>query len=286
MTLKRRNAPKAARRSSSVAGKETKVALFKRERDEVLEQQRATSEVLRIISSSPGKLEPVFQTMLANAVRICDAKFGILHLYEEGGFRLGAAYNPPLAWAEARKRDPVLRPGPLMPLGRVAATKRLVQISDLAEDAAYMRGATTNLAVLAGARTLLIIPMLKGDQLIGVISIYRQEVQSFADKQIELVQNFAAQAVIAIENTRLLNELRQSLEQQTAMAAVLRVISSSPGDLKPVFDAILENAVKLCDAQLGNLFLYDGVSFQTAAMRNAPQVYLDYQQQRRSFQPP
>ena len=259
---------------------------------ESLGQQTATADVLRVISSSLGELEPVFQALLEKAVRICDAKFGILHRYEDGGFRLGAAYNPPRAWVEARQRDPVLRPGPLMPLGRVAATKQLVQIADLTEDAAYMAGATTNLVVLAGARTLLIIPMLKGDQLIGVISIYRQEVRPFTEKQVKLIQNFAAQAVIAIENARLLNELHQrtadlseSLEQQTATSEVLKVISSSPGDLEPVFETILENATRICEAKFANLYLFDGKNFHFRAEVGTPPALAEFQRQRGPFQP-
>jgi class 3 adenylate cyclase/putative methionine-R-sulfoxide reductase with GAF domain len=276
--LKRGNAPKAARnRGASIAGQETVVARLTRERDEALEQLSATSEVLKVISSTPGELKPVFQEVLESAVRICEAKFAHLQLYEDGAFRIGAMYNTPAAFAEARERQPVIRPSAVSPLGRVAATKLLLHIIDYAEEPTYKQRApnAVRLVELAGARTLLVVPMLIENTLIGTISIYRQEVRPFTDKQIELVKNFAAQAVIAIENTRLLNELRQSLEQQTATAEVLRVISSSPGELEPVFQALLENATKLCEAKFGLLHLYENEAFQLGAIHNAPPAFAE-----------
>ena len=252
---------------------------------EALEQQTATSDVLRVISSSPGDLEPVFSAILENGTRICEANFGILQLYEDGAYRMGAMYNTPPALAEARQREPVVRYSPLSPLALVAATKQLVHIADLAEHAAYAQrdAGAVRMVELGGARTLLEVPMLKEEELIGVVSIYRQEVHPFTDKQIELVKNFAAQAVIAIENTRLLNELRQrtadlteSLEQQTATSEVLRVISSSPGELEPVFQAMLANAVRICDAKFGNLILREGEGLRIGATYGAPPAYVDF----------
>ena len=301
VTPKRRNAPKVARHHSPSASQETEVARLTRERDEAferlseaVEQQTATSEVLRVISSSPGELQLVFQAILENAIRLCEARFGSLYLYGKDGLTLVATHDAPPAFVEARGRAPI-QPSPHTALGRVICTKRTAQVEDSTKTRAYLEGnqAAIDAVKLAGMRTVVAVPMLKDEALVGVIAIYRQEVRPFTDKHIELVQNFAAQAVIAIENTRLLNELRQrttdlseSLEQQTATSEVLRVISSSQGELEPVFSALLENAVRLCDANFGNLFLYDGASFQTAAMRNAPKAYVDYQRERGSFKPP
>jgi signal transduction histidine kinase len=224
-----------------------------------------------VISSSPGELEPVFQALLANAVRLCDAKFGTLNLYDGESFRAGALHNVPPAYADIR-RGVLIRPDPRSSLGRVARTRQADHINDLRMSEPYLEGnpAVRSLADLGGARTLVTVPMLKENVLTGVIGIYRQEVRPFTDKQIELVKNFAAQAVIAIENTRLLNELRESLQQQTATSEVLQVISSSPGELKPVFDAMLANATRICEANFGNMYLRDGETFQLAAAHNTP----------------
>ncbi len=246
-----------------------------RELTESLEQQTATADVLRIISSSPGELEPVFKTMLENATRICEANFGTMQSYESQAFRITAMHNVPPEFAELREREPVFRPSPQSGIGRVVATKQMVHISDYAEDTAYKHRdrAAVILVELAGARTLLVIPMLKENELIGAISIYRKDVRPFTEKQIELVKNFAAQAVIAIENTRLLNELRQrtddlseSLEQQEATSEVLQSMSNSTGELAPVFESMLRNATRICGTKVGNLFLRDGSGFRAVAV--------------------
>src|SRR5580658_895840 len=269
----KRGAADAVRpRGSAAAGADSEVERLTRQLNEALEQQTATSEVLGVISSSPGDLEPVFQAIMANATRICEAKFGILQLHENGRFRNAAMFNPPPALAEYRHREPVIRASPQSAIGRVAATKQLVHIVDYAADPAYKQGdpAAVNLVERAGARTVLLVPMLKDGEHVGNLNVYRQEVRPFTDKQSALVQNFAAQAVIAIENTRLLNELRQSLQQQTATADVLRVISSSPGNLAPVFQAMLANATRICEAAFGSMLLREGDEYRRVALHNAP----------------
>jgi GAF domain-containing protein len=243
---------------------------------ESLQQQTATAEVLSVISSSPGELEPVFQAMLENATRICEAKFGTLWLREGDAFRAVALHNAPPAYAEARRRELRLRPPPDTALGRAASTKQVVQIDDITTqvyDPDWLAAIE-----LGNYRTVVCVPMLKDDELIGAISIFRQEVRRFADKQVDLLRNFAAQAVIAIENTRLLNELRASLQQQTATSEVLRVISSSPGDLLPVFEAILENATRICGAKFGNLFLREGNAYRAVAIHGPPTGYVEWYQ--------
>jgi GAF domain-containing protein len=228
---------------------------------ESLEQQTATSEVLGVIGRSPGELEPVFQAMLENAVRICEAKFGHIYRWNGDVLSLAATYNTPPAY-EALRRAPH-RPGSRSPTARVVTTKTIVHVIDMKAEESYKERdpRIVEAVELAGMRTYLGVPMLKENELIGVLALYRNEVRPFTDKQIELLQNFAAQAVIAIENARLLNELRQrtndlteSLEQQTATADVLRIISSSPGELKPVFQAMLDSATRICEAKFGTLF--------------------------------
>jgi len=250
---------------------------------EALEQQAATAEVLRIISSSPGELEPVFQAMLANAVRICQAKCGSLYQIVDGVPRIVSKIGWPAALADYIKRGPH-RPslkgaGPQTAVGRVVQSRQTVHIADYRTDQSYLdRDPMTVAAIeLAGIRTLVVVPMLRESELVGAIVIYRQEVRPFTDKQIDLLKNFAAQAVIAIENARLLNELRQrtddltrSLEQQTATAEVLMAINSSAGELAPVFDAMLEKAVTLCEAAFGGFWTYDGELMHATAMRGVP----------------
>jgi signal transduction histidine kinase len=191
---------------------------------ESLEQQTATSEVLRVISSSPGDLQPVFTTMLENAARICEAKFGTMLLTEGDKFRTAATHGAPQAWAERRNRESVFSPGPSNNIIRATRSKKARHIPDLRLDQSYIERepAAVALAEIGGARTLLVVPMLKDDVVIGVIGIYRQEVRPFNDKQIALVTNFAAQAVIAIENTRLLSELRQRTDDLTQSLNELR----------------------------------------------------------------
>ena len=292
------NRPKARKapttQVSSAADLQEHLDRRTRERDEALEQLTATSDVLKVISSSPGELEPVFEAMLANAVRICEAKFGTLYRTEGDSVRCVAMHGVPKVFAEERCRVPVIRPAPTTTLARALATKRPVQTADVRDYPDTPSGYTDGtLAKLAGARTLLAVPMLTDVELVGAIIIYRQEVRPFTDKQIELVKSFAAQAVIAIENTRLLNELRQrtddlteSLEQQTATSEVLRVISSSPGELEPVFQAMLENARRICEAEFGVLYRCEGDALRAVAMHGAPQAFVEERRRNPLIRPP
>ena len=267
--LKSRSAPKVSRNPSAANAYE-KIALLERRLNEALEQQTATSEVLKVISSSRGELAPAFEAMLENAVRICEANFGNLLLFEDGGFRHVALYNAPRAWAAEQRRDPIAPRESARILYRVVTTKEVAHVADVG-----LENPDEPIAKIAGARTLLIVPMLKDRDLAGVIAIYRREVRPFTDKQIDLVKNFAAQAVIAIENARLLNELRESLQQQTATADVLKVISSSPGKLESVFSAILANATHICGAKFGTLYLRKDDAFFAAAFHNAPPAFIE-----------
>ena len=254
---------------------------------ESLEQQTATSEVLRVISGSPNELRPVFQTMLANATRLCEANFGTLNLYKDGTFPVAAMHDVPAEYAEFRRLNPQFRVLDRHPLARVAATGQVQQIFDMRLEPLYLERDPSFIAMVerAGARTLFLVPMLKDNDVIGVITIFRQEVRPFTDKQIELVKNFAAQAVIAIENTRLLNELRESLEQQKATSEVLRVISSSPGELAPVFQAMLENSVRISEAGFGQMFLCERNAFRVVAHLGVPSALVEWDEQRGVFQP-
>jgi GAF domain-containing protein len=234
---------------------------------ESLQQQTATADVLKVISSSPGELEPVFQAMLVNATDICEAKFGFLWLAEGDGFRAVAMHGVPSALAEERYYEGVIHFSPDVPLGRVALTKQLVHVADIRDEPGYAKGfqPIVRLADAGGARTLVAVPMHKDNDLVGAIIIYRQEVRPFTDKQIKLVENFAAQAVIAIENTRLLNELRESLQQQTATADVLKVISGSAFELQTVFNTLVESAMHLCEAEAATIWRPDGNVFKLSA---------------------
>jgi len=270
-------AVKVARHSSSSgAGQETEVARFRRERDEALEQQAATAEVLKALSHSTFDLQSVLESLLEKAVRLCDAEKGLIYRQDGDVYRVAASYGHSDEFLEKVVKPNPIRPDRSSATGRAVVERRVVHIHDILADPEYHWGEDQR-DHEGMHRTILAVPMLKGDAIIGVIVIRRTQVLPFTDKQIELLTTFAAQAVIAIENARLLNELRQrttdlteSLEQQTATAEVLRVISSSPGDLTPVFNAMLENATKLCGAEFGLFYLDDGDLTRIVAAYNVP----------------
>src|ERR1700730_1238265 len=265
----RNNAPTAARQASStVADLQEQVTALTRELAQSRGEHTATSEVLHVISRSPGDLKPVFHTMLENATRICHAKFGVLQLYEDRAFRIGAIHNAPPAFAEAMaRRELLMRPTPQHPFRRMVTTKEVVQIADLTDSPAYKvrDPGVVMLVKLASARTFLAVPMLKENEVVGVIAIYRQEVLTFTDKQIAVVVNFANQAVIAIENVRLLNELRErtdelgrSVEELRALGVVTQAVNSTL-DVDAVLTTIIAKAEELSGTEAGTIYTFDEV---------------------------
>src|SRR5262245_11763961 len=224
-----------------------------------LEHQTDTSEVLRIISSSPGEPDPVFKAMLENATRLCEAESASLVLLEGSDLRMAARHNPPAELLEKTQRDTRFRPGPASALGRSIRAKQVVQVPNMTNDQAYLDRDTACVRVVeAGYRSQLSVPLIKHNEAIGEINILRRETGPFSEKQVELVTNFAAQAVIAIENTRLLNELRESLQQQTATADMLKVLSRSTFDLQAVLKTLVESAGQLCGAYDSAIWRPDG----------------------------
>ena len=242
---------------------------------EALEQQTATAEVLQVINSSPGDLQPVIDAMLEKAMRLCEADFGGLWAFEGERYVAVAQRGVPKAYSEFLANTSLAPPGPGTGAYRLRQGELVVHNIDLTAEEAYRAGEPNRRALvdLGGARTALQVPLRKDDAVLGVITIYRQEMRPFTDQQITLVQNFAAQAVIAMENARLITETREALEQQTATAEVLQVINSSPGDLAPVFDAMLDKATCLSEAAFGTLFTYDGECFHAVALRGVPAVF-------------
>src|SRR5499427_295039 len=249
---KRRHASISQRRRvSRTVRRETEIGPLTRELNTIAEQQRATTEVLKLIGSSSTDPQLVFANILASAVRLCDADIGLINRWDGDALHLVATHNMPQTFIERRKQSPY-RPHQHSPTGRMLATRRLIHIVDLAVDQAYLeRNPPTVAAVeIAGVRTVLVVPLWKDKELIGSLLVGRKEVRPFADKQIEIIQNFATQAVVAIQNAELLHELRETLRQQTAAADVLKIISRSAFDLQAVLDTVVELAARLCGADL------------------------------------
>ena len=253
----------AGRLQESYANLEQKVEARTQELTESLEQQTATSEVLQVISSSPGDLEPVFATILEKAVHICDAKFGNLWLREGDSFRIGATHGSPAEWSDFLRREPVFRVDSRFGLGRLVLTKQTYQVADIAAEPTYQDKLRVATIELAHARSLIGVPLLREGDVIGAFAIYRQEVRPFSDKQVEVVENFAAQAVIAIENARLLTELRQRTDELGRSVGELRALGevsqavNSTLDLETVLSTIVAKAVQLSNTDAGAIYVHD-----------------------------
>ena len=247
---------------------------------ESLQQQTATADVLKVISRSAFDLGPVFQSVVENAVSLCGADRGFLFRFDGELLRMAASYNASRELTDWVQRNPIA-PGRYSVSARAVLERRTVLVPDIQADSEYAYAVQD----VGAIRTTLAVPMLKNDALVGVIAIYRLEVRLFTDKQIALVETFADQAVIAIENVRLFNETKEALEQQMATSEVLQVISSSPGDLQPVFATMLENAVRICDAKFGNIYRAEGDGLRIVATHNTPSVFAEARRSSAYFSP-
>ena len=267
---RRRKAKPASRRSAAASGA-TALVRLKRELAAAAEQQKATAEVLRLISSSSGDLQPVFATILANAVRLCEADNGIINRWDGEALHLVASHNLPAEFVALRERAPY-RPDEHSASGRMLATRRYVHIPDLAADQAYAERNPPTVVVVerVGVRTTLAVPMFKDSELVGSFTVGRTAVRPFTDRQIEVATSFADQAVVAVENARLLHELRETLEQQSATGDVLNIISRSTFDLQEVLDTLIELAARLCDAELAAMHRLHSANYRTLATYGGP----------------
>jgi GAF domain-containing protein len=272
-TLKRPKGPKTVRRrSSSAARQEKEVARLTREREEALEQQTATSEILSVISRSNFKLQPVLQSVVNTAMRLCRAEQAVIYRQEQGTYRFAAGHSTVPDYLDI-ERGTVISPGEGTVVGRAALTKQVARIDDSWNDPLYEKKRD---AKIGGVRSMIGVPLLREGETIGVIALARNRVEPFTDRETELVATFADQVVIAIENVRLFEaeqqrtrELSESLQQQTATSEVLQVISSSPGELQGVFDVILDKVVRICQADTATLFLYEKGTERRAARHSA-----------------
>ena len=271
VTLKRSNASKVMRRGSSAStGEKTEIARLRRQLSEALEQQTATADVLKIISRSTFDLQTVLDSLIETQARLCGANRGVIFRRNGDSYHGVAFYNTSPELVDFIRRHPIT-PGRQSISARALLERRTVHVADVQADAEYKYA----LRDVDPIRTILGVPMFRGDDLVGSVTLYKLELQPFTDKQIEMVTTFADQAVIAMENARLMTETREALERQTATAEVLQVINSSPGNLAPVFDTILEKAHRLCAVAHGTLQLYDGVKFHAGAVRGLPEALAD-----------
>jgi len=268
-----------------LAEREAELAECKAERDEALQRETATAEVLGVINSSPGDLTPVFEAIIEKAMRLCEATHGALFTYDGDLFHVAAMHSDPRLVGWHQQLGP-FRPPADTGAGRISRGERLVHTADVRELDAFRTSPEFRQAAEIGSfRSVLNVALRRDEVLLGVLTVYRQDVRPFTDKQIVLLENFAAQAVIAMENARLLTETREALEQQTATAEVLQVINASPGDLTPVFDAMLDKAIRLCDTAFGIMRTYDGEAFRTVALRGAPPALVEVFRERELFKP-